>query len=176
MGSGKRLTGGAVLVTAAFVVLAFAPTAGATALAPAGKVTFAFPSANSTIVGSVGFINSCEAGYFWSASRGDSVTQSASGPKAIKHAILDVQVVTNVLSGGAQVDWNLLINNKVVDSFVVQEGFTGPIHRDVKFKKIKGKSFTVKLVVTNEVPSGGGSITLAYADCGGVHSITLKKS
>jgi hypothetical protein len=33
----------------------------------------------------------------------------------------------------------------------------------------------VKLAVTNEVPGGGGSVTFAYADCGGAHSIKLAR-
>ena len=84
--------------------------------------------------------------------------------------------MTNVLSSGAEVDWSLSINGHVVDSFVVSEGFTGAIHRDVTFAKFKGRQSNVKLYVTNEVPSGEGSISLSYADCGGPHSITLKKA
>jgi hypothetical protein len=173
MHAGRRLGGGAMLVTVAFVVLAFAPSAGATAVAPAA--TFAFPSASSQVVGSVGFIDSCQAGYFWSASRGDSVSQSFQGPRRIRHVVLDVAVPTNALTEGNEVDWSLSINGHTVDSFVVAFGFSGTIHRDVTFAKIAGKTFAVKLYVTNEVPGGGGSITLAFADCGGAHSIKLKK-
>ncbi len=174
MSSPKRLLGVGAVSAVAMVILAFGPAAGATALTPDVK-TFAFPSASSTVVGSVGFIDSCQAGYFWSASRGDGVSQTFQGPKSSKHAILDVQVVSNALSGGNHVDWNVLINSKVVGSFVVNTGFTGPIHLDLKYAKIAGKTYAVALRVTNEVPGGGGSMTLAYADCGGVHSITIKK-
>jgi hypothetical protein len=174
MEAGKKRTGGAILATVAFVVLAFAPAAGANT-ASTGAVVFPFPSSSSSVVGSVGFIDDCQAGYFWSASRGDGVSQSHSGPRAIRHVILDVAVPTNVLNGGNHVDWNLIINGKIVDSFSVTEGFTGTIHRDVKFAKIRGRNFDIHLAVTNEVPSGGGSITLSYADCGGAHSIKLKK-
>jgi hypothetical protein len=173
MHAGRKLSGGAMLVTVAFVALAFAPTAGAAPLAPA--MTFSFPSANSQIVGSVGFVNGCEAGYFWSASRGDSVSQSLRGGKRINHAILDVSVVENALSNGAEVDWSLSINGHTVDSFAVTEGFLGDVHRDVTFPKIRGRNYAVKLFVTNEVPGGDGSITLAYADCGGSHTLVLKK-
>jgi hypothetical protein len=173
MHAGRRLTGGAMLATVAFLVLAFAPSAGATAVAPA--TTFVFPSANSQIVGSVGFIDSCQAGYFWSASRGDSVSQTLTGGRRTTHAILDVGVPTNSLTSGNEVDWSLSIDGHTVDSFVVASGFTGTVHRDVHFTKIRGRNYAVKLYVTNEVPGGGGSITLAYADCGGAHSLVLKK-
>ena len=166
----RRLASGGIIATVAVMMFAFAPSAGATALA-----TYSFPSASSTVIGSVGFVNSCEAGYFWSASRGDSVTQTFTSIRRTTHAILDVAVVSNALNGGNTVDWTLSINGHNVDSFVVSEGFTGAIHRDVKFAKIRGRKYTVKLFVTNEVPGGGGSMTFAYADCGGVHSIKLKK-
>src|SRR4051812_19346127 len=47
-----------------------------------------FPSAASTIVGSVGFIDSEQVGYFWSANRGDSVAETLSGPGAVRKLIL----------------------------------------------------------------------------------------
>ncbi len=174
MHGARKLGGGAMLVAVAFAALAFAPAAQATTAAPAA--TFAFPSSSSTVIASTGFIDGCQAGYFWSASRGDSVSQTFTGGRRIKHMILDVGVPTNVLSGGAEVDWSVSINGHKVDSFVVSEGFTGTVHRDVHFTKIRGRQYAVKLYVTNEVPSGDGSITLAYADCGGAHSITLKKA
>jgi hypothetical protein len=167
----RRLASGGIIASVAVMVFAFAPSAGASTLAQ----TFAYPSASSTIIGSAGFIDSCQAGYFWSASRGDSVTQTFTSLRRIRHVVLDVAVVSNALNGGNTVNWTLSINGKNVDSFVVSEGFTGAIHRDVKFAKIRGKQYTVKLFVTNEVPGGGGSVSLAYADCGGVHSIKLKK-
>ena len=171
MGASRRLASGGIIASVAVMVFAFAPSAGASTLAQ----TFAFPSASSTIVGSTGFIDSCQAGYFWSASRGDSVTQTVTSYRRIRHVILDVAVVSNTLNGGNTVNWTLSINGKNVDSFVVSEGFTGAIHRDVTFAKIGGKNYTLKLFVTNEVPVGGGSMTFAYAACGGVHSIKLKK-
>jgi len=172
MHRGRKLSGGALLVTVAFVAVAFAPAAQAAVVAP---TTFAFPSANSVVISSSGFIDSCQVGYFWSASRGDSVSQTFKGARRITHMILDVAVPTNALNSGAEVDWSLSINGHTVDSFVVSEGFTGTIHRDVTFAKIKGRKYAVKLYVTNEVPGGEGSITLSYADCGGAHSIVLKK-
>jgi hypothetical protein len=173
MAAGKRLTGGAIL-TVAFMVLAFAPAAGATTTTPDAGKKFAFPSATSTVVGSVGFINDCEIGYFWSAARGDSVSQTIHSYKKIKHVVLDVSVIENFLSNGAEVDWTLSVNGHDVGSFVVSQGFLGVAHLDVTFGKIKGPNFDIRIRVTNEVPSGDGSITLAYSDCG-THQIILKK-
>jgi hypothetical protein len=134
----------------------------------------AFPSASSTVVGSTGFIDSDEVGYFWSATRGDSVTESLPGPSKIKRAILDVEVVQNVLSNGAHADWDVVIDGTVVGSFVVNQGFTGAIHVDKKFAKKKNSPYDVSIRMTNDVASGEGSITLAYAG-GYAHSVNLKK-
>jgi hypothetical protein len=135
--------------------------------------TFEFPSAGSTVVGSVGFIDADEIGYFWSVAGGDMVgeTLSSSLP-TIGGAILNVEVVTNVLYPGAYVDWDVKINGVIVDSFTVDEGFTGPIHREISFAPIAGPDYLVELVVTNEVAPGDGSHTLAYAGAY-AHSIEL---
>jgi hypothetical protein len=170
MAGPRRLAGGSMIAVVVVILFAFAPSAGAATLTKA-----AYPSANSQIVGSVGFIDGCQVGYFWSKARGDSVTETIGGPGRIKHAVLNVAVVSNNLNGGSEVDWTLSINGKTVDSFVVSEGFLGTVHRDVTFTRINGPNYTVKLAVTNEVPGGGGSVTFAYADCGGAHSIKLAR-
>ena len=140
----------------------------AVTLAPSSAVassTFAFPSSSSTIVASTstGFINSTEAGFFWSATRGDKVSETFTGPSAISRAILNVDVVTNFLFVGNQVDWSLQINGTAVGSFTVHDGVTGPVTLDVSFPPIAGPSYNVTIAVTNTVPTGFGSITLAYA-------------
>jgi hypothetical protein len=133
----------------------------------------AFPSATSTVIASIGFINTDEVGYFWSASRGDSVAQTLPGPKKIKKAVLKLDVVENALSG-AETDWTLSINGTDVGTFVIGVGQLGPVTNTFKFAKMTGGSYDVKIRMTNEVPSGDGSITLRYAG-DGPHSITLKK-
>jgi hypothetical protein len=136
--------------------------------------THSFPSSSSTVVGSIGFIDDDEVGYFWSAARGDSVTEAFTGPMKIKKAVLDLDVVQNVLNSGAFVEWALSINGKDVGRFRVVEGQLGPVKHTFTFSKINGPNFTVKLRVLNEVPSGQGSHTLRYAG-DGPHSIKLKK-
>ena len=50
--------------------------------------TFDFPSSDSTVVGSVGFIDADEVGFFWSMQRGDRVSETFtfSGPSSINRA------------------------------------------------------------------------------------------
>jgi len=134
--------------------------------------SYDFPSSNSTVVASVGFIDSDEVGFFWSAERGDRVTETFIGAPAIWRVVLRLEVVFNVLNSGAQVDWDLVINGNVVDSFVVQQGFIGPIVRMATFPHIKGPVYTVTIRVTNTVPGGQGSHSLAYAGAF-EHSIQL---
>lgn len=149
-----------------------APPTG-TQIAPTAAVDF--PSASSTVVGSVGFIDEDEVGYFWSASRGDSVSQTIPGPPAISKATLDVEVVQNNLNGGAQVNWDVVINGDVVGNFVVNEGQLGPIHKAFTFPEKTGGSYAVSIKVTNDVAGGQGSHTLAYAGSF-AHSIELESS
>lgn len=140
--------------------------------ASAASTTHVFPSSTSSVVGSVGFIDADEVGFFWSVARGDRVSESFTGPNAINRAILNVEVIQNVLAPSQQVNWDLELNSTVVGSFVVPAGTTGPVTVDVSFPTITGPNYNVTNRVTNEVPFGGGSHTLAYAGSG-AHSIQL---
>ncbi len=133
----------------------------------------AFPSASSTVIGSTGFVDAEQVGYFWSAARGDSVAQSFSGPASVNKAKLKLDVPYNGLAPGAETDWTLSINGIDVGSFVIPSGQLGPVSANYKFKKIKGGTYDVKIRETNEVASGDGAITLRYAGTG-PHSIKLK--
>ena len=158
-------------VLAVWVAAVLAWPAGATAQI---SQTFDFPSSDSTVVGSVGFIDADEVGFFWSMQRGDRVSETFtfSGPSSINRALLKVQVVFNGLGGGQSVNWNLEINGTVVGNFTVPAGFTGPRTLDVSFPPIAGPTYAVTIRVTNTVPAGGGSHTLAYAG-NFAHSIEL---
>jgi hypothetical protein len=107
-------------------------------------------------------------------SRGDSVSQTVHGPASIRKAILKVDVVSNVLTAGNEVDWDFFINGVKVGNFQVVSGTTGLVRFRTGFPKILGPNYTILLKVTNEVPGGGGSISLAYAGAF-PHSITLFK-
>src|SRR5690242_18552447 len=52
----------------------------------------AFPSAKSTVIASVGFIDDTQVGWFWSAARGDSVEQSFTGPAQITRACFKLTI------------------------------------------------------------------------------------
>jgi hypothetical protein len=151
-----------------------APLAAGFTPADGVELASAFPSANSTVIGSVGFVDDDEVGYFWSAARGDSVTQVVKGPAKIKHAILKVEVVYNGLAAGEHTAWNLEIDGDVVGDFDVQPGFTGVVKVNAKFAKKTGGEYEVAIRMTNEVAPGGGAITLAYAG-DHAHSINLKR-
>jgi hypothetical protein len=134
----------------------------------------AFPSGASTVVGSVGFIDADEIGYFWSAARGDLVSESFADPLAsVSHAVFDFAVPGNVLST-VPVNWDVLINGVTIGNFSISPGFTGPVNLDLTFAPIAnvGGSYLVAFEVTNEVPLGYGSHTLAYAG-DYPHSVTL---
>jgi hypothetical protein len=154
-----------------FLLLAVTPGYASTA---STTTTAVFPSSSSTVVGSTGFINGTEIGYFWSAARGDGVSQTIPGPSSVKRMILKVDVVSNVLAAGNEVDWNILINGIIVGHFKVLPGKTGLVRFRATFGKIIGPNYDVQLRVTNEVPAGGGSHTLAYAGAF-PHSIQLFK-
>ena len=134
--------------------------------------TFDFPSGDSTVAGNADFISDVEVGYFWSAAAGDSVSQTFRASDCISQAILNIEVLTNALSAGAFVTWELVINGVVVGSFTVEDGFTGEITEVFTFPAIFGPEYQVELRVANEVPVGEGSITLAYAG-DFAHSLTL---
>ncbi len=154
-----------VLAVVTLMVLASAASAG----------VHTFPSAGSTVVGSIGFIDADEIGFFWSVGRGDSVAETFADPLAsVTGATLDLDVVRNVLSGGNQVDWDVRLNGTLIGNFTVAQGFTGPLSPVFAFAPVApiGGNYTVRLEVTNEVPGGSGSHTFAYAGQF-QHSVTL---
>jgi hypothetical protein len=165
---------GMAVTNSAGSVAVSAPSAAALRGTVAPNSTSPYPSSSSTIVGSVGFIDSEQVGYFWSASRGDSVTESLSGPNKVKKAKLALDVVQNALNSGAHVDWTLSINGTDVGSFQINEGQLGAVNQSFSFPKITGGTYVVKLRVTNEVAGGEGSHTWRYAG-DGPHSIKLKR-
>jgi hypothetical protein len=167
----KALVAVVAVATVGFVV---APTTANAAPASTPAAAQEFPSADSTVIGSTGFIDGEQVGYFWSAARGDSVAETFSGKNKIKKATLKIDVPYNGLVAGAHTDWDVIINGTTVGSFTVTSGQTGAAKYKFKFKKIKGKgTYDVKIAMTNEVAGGEGSMTLRYAGAP-AHSIKLK--
>ena len=167
-------SGGMGLANTTGAIAVAPPSASAQAGTVAPQSTHAYPSATSTIVGSVGFIDANQVGYFWSASRGDSVTESFAGPNRVKKAILKLDVVSNALVSGAHVDWTVSINGTDVGSFQVVSGQLGPVTHRFTFPRITGGTYLVKMRVTNEVAGGEGSHTLRYAGAG-QHELKLRR-
>src|SRR6478735_7993079 len=154
------IAGTVIALAVSSPTLANAQPVGHTATAQSIAATHPFPSASSTVIASTGFIDGERCGYFWSASRGDSVAESFSGPARITKAVLKLDVTENFLAPPNTVDWTASINGKDIGSFSITVGQTGPVTEKFKFNRIKGGTYDVKIRVTNEVPSGGGSISL----------------
>lgn len=150
--------------TLAFAALLVSPFSAPATLA---DDVFDFPSDASSVIGSLGFIDADEIGFFWTAARGDLVSESFdSSCSRIDATNLDMDVVTNVLNSGAFVDWDVEINGNVVDSFTIPQGFTGPFSVNSVFPPIDGPVYDVTLRVTNVVAGGQGSHTFAYYNSG----------
>jgi len=132
---------------------------------PGPEALFTFPSDDSIVVGSGGFIDSTQVGFFWSADRGDSVSETFTGPPVATSYTLDVDVITNTLVS-VGTNWQVLINGVEVDLFPVSPGFVGTVSRTAMFPDIPGPTYTVELRLVNEIPPGGGSHTFRYAGFG----------
>ncbi|MCP5249604.1 MAG: PEP-CTERM sorting domain-containing protein [Candidatus Accumulibacter sp.] len=145
--------------TVAATALAVA-TAG---VAQAASVTVTFPSSLATVVASVGSLSATEVGYFWSMARGDSVSQGypATGLFNVSSLSMDLNVTQNVLAAGQSVDWDVLVNGIDVGDWSWSDADgTGLTNVALSFAAIAGEFSSLALVVSNEVPSGGGSIAL----------------
>ncbi len=126
----------------------------------------AFPSNDSVVVASEGFIDADEIGYFYSTAQGHRVSQTFTDPLAsVYRAVFDFSVPYNSLKTSTFVDWDVLINDTTIGDFAISDGFTGPVHLDFTFSPIAniGGQYEVEFAVTNQVGLGLGSITLAYA-------------
>ncbi len=140
-----------------------------------GPYAFDFPSDDSIVVASTGFLDAEQVGYFWSVSRGDSVTETFAGPPTVSAFSLDVDVIENFLNSGAFCNWDVIINGVTVDNFTVNEGFVDTVSRSQSFNPIAGPDYTVEIRMTNEVPGGQGSHSLRYAGVG-ANQIELSES
>lgn len=130
-----------------------------------------FPSASSAVIGSLGFVDAEQCGYFWDSSRGDSVSETFAGAASITNYTLDVDLPSNGMTVGTTLSWDVLINGVVVDSFVVLDGQTS-ISLGASFPAIAGPNYTVTLQTTSIVAPGAGAHTMRYAGTG-AHDLTL---
>ncbi len=125
-----------------------------------------FPSADSTVVGSVGVIAPGEFGFFWSVARGDSIeeTFTGTGLNTVFQLDLEFAILDNVLNRGASVFWDVLVNGIVVGnwSWSDTDGL-GTVSESYSFAPIfGGGDYTIRMEVTNEVADGFGSISIGY--------------
>lgn len=144
-------------------IVALAATLACSAAASAaGSYTAQFPSDLSSVTASVGHM-APEVGYFWSAARGDQVSQTFAGTGVFGATSLklDILVSQNVLKD--HVDWDVYVNGVDVGdwTWTAAQG-TGYMHETYNFAAIAGDSYEIKLAVKNEVPDGWGSIALNY--------------
>ena len=130
--------------------------------AMADSVTVSYPSAFSTVIDSGEHIAGVDFCCFWSASRGDSVTQTyVTGQPEVSSLGLSFDVSLNALASGQSVDWNVLLDGTLVGSWSWSDRFTGTgtENLNLSFAPVFGAgSYTISMVVTNEVPLGAGSI------------------
>lgn len=134
-----------------------------TSMLHAATYNFNFPSYTSNVVSSVGSLSAIDIGYFWSVSRGDQVSETFSGSGLFGATSLELElnVTQNVLSQGASVDWDVLVNGvDVGDWSWTSASGTGLTYLSYTFAAISGEFNSLALVVKNEVPGGLGSIAL----------------
>ena len=132
-----------------------------------------FPSADSEVVGSAGFIDAERVGFFWTSVRGDRVRETfADAVPQVTGAIFDFEVRDNILL--ETLSWALLINGTEVATFQVPPGLSGPQQIDVTFPAIAaaGGGYEVSFEARNVISGGAGSHTLVYAGAG-PHQIEL---
>lgn len=159
----KNILRSIVLVSAAFA-----------ASAQASTYSFTFPTAQSQVKASTGFLNSSEVGYFWSATRGDSISQQyvGSGVFGATHLELDLTVSRNSLRPTASTQWDILVNGKDVGDWTVNQATgTGTTHLSLNFGPVTGEFNTLALVLKNNVASGAGSIALGLNTAGTISAV-----
>ena len=127
-------------------------------------ITFSdsYPSVNSTVVASEGFINPSTIGYFYLAS--DSVTQTfqATGLQYASRLDLSLRIPENLLIGNNTIGWNVFVNNTPVGTWSWgSANGKGQANYSFFFGNIIGEGeYTIAMRVASNVAQSGGSIAL----------------
>ena len=125
-----------------------------------------FPSADSSVIGTPGMIDSDEFGYFSSQLNGDSIieTFTGTGLQNVYQLDLDFDVTRNYLSSGASIDWDVFVEGvKVGDWSWDENDGTGPVSLSYSFPDIVGNgNYVIAMLVSNDVPFNAGSIALGF--------------
>lgn len=74
---------------------------------------------------------------------------------------LHLYIDDNILSAGNSQNLNVLLNATVVGGISIGSGVSGGLDYSFVFPTIGGDDYTVKLLATNTIPPGGGSISMA---------------
>lgn len=127
--------------------------------AHAATVNVSFPSGTSTINASAGQ-------YFFLDSHFVSETFSGTGLSSVSSLGLHLDLATNVLLTGAQVNFDVLVNGIDVGNIVfTSANGTGAFDYLFNFAPIAGAGiYTILLDVSNNVASGFGSIAFDLAN------------
>jgi hypothetical protein len=139
--------------------------------AGAGTVFFSSPAFTWVTSGSLATAN-----HIWKA--GDYWEQSFSGTGlgTVSALGLNIFIDDNVLSGGNQVNLDVLLNGTNVGAFSIGQGVTGSLSNTFLFSPVAAlpsTTFDIKMLETNTVPDGFGSVSMAadsrsYAELRGV--------
>jgi hypothetical protein len=74
---------------------------------------------------------------------------------------LHLYIDDNTLHTGNSQGLDVLLNSSVVGGISIGSGMSGGLDYSFVFPAIAGDDYTVKLLATNTIPSGGGSISMA---------------
>ena len=93
---------------------------------------------------------------------GDFWTQTfnGTGQASAGHMDLRLFIDDNILSGGAQANFNVLLNNTVVGALSIPQGTVGAQDYQFNFAPILGPNYAVRILETNTVPNGQGSVSI----------------
>lgn len=119
-------------------------------------ITVDFPSASSTTTASAGE-------FFFNSGHSVNETFVGTGITAATQLDLGLDLSTNILTDGAFVNFNVLLNSLLVGALSFNEGDSlGLYDFSFLFAPIVGNgTYNISLDVTNTVPSGDGSVSFS---------------
>jgi hypothetical protein len=101
------------------------------------------------------------ANHIWETGNYWAQTFMGTGLASATDMALHLYIDDNVLNSGAVQDLNVLLNDTVVGAISIGVGVSGDLDYAFTFAPIAGDDYTVKLLATNTIPFGGGSISMA---------------
>jgi hypothetical protein len=133
--------------------------------APANAQTYSDSFATVASTGTGVSFNGTSWGFFFNLGNSVEQTYGTTSLNSVNSLDLDIDITNNVLLNAAFVNFDIRVNGTTVDSFTVNEGFTGNLFRSASFAPIAGlgdgDDYTVLLIETNQVAGGEGSVRVA---------------